>query len=717
MVDAPAIPFNRPSFGPAAMDHLTAVMRSGQTSGDRAVSRRCEALLAEITGSARVFLTPSCTGALEMSALLLDVGPGDEVIVPSFTFTSSANAFVLLGARPVFVDSRPDTLNLDASKLDALVTARTRAVVVMHYAGVGCEMDAVTELARRRGIAVVEDNAHGLMGSLDGKALGSFGVMSTVSFHETKNLACGEGGALFLNDPALVARAEMVREKGTNRERAAGLVMLWVIGMVVVRLARGVVLLDRPITDDEHSVRFGAQVLLTGQCMAPSPGPTEIFPQLFLFTRGGRVASFDFLGPQLVWVAEFGGHLNGLLIAALGALPLPALAYAVGRRRTAAWGLAAALLFVASPTGALFSITSHANTFSRGLIALSAALAVWAAGSPSLARWAAAGLSLGAAGLCRPAEVFLLSAPLAVMAVVRAARGSRDDRTALAGLLLGVLPWFALFALHNRCVTGHALLHARFAPSELVHNWNHPPTTRLQNFGGNFAYNVLLLGVWFLGPLGLPLVALGAGRDKVLAGVAAGVALGLALAILHPDPGIHLIGPIHYADSTVALALLAVAGLARLADSRYARLVDRPRAVATLAVAVGLAGAVLAGWTAATLQKHAVAEEVLAAQLSPERLGRAVVLVPPRRWILEGTPGLPGVPFLRAVGSHERAWPPNDPALSDPVLLLHDLPGAEDVARRRFPERRLLRLQLIDRPPWMRIVQVPAGPTVSPKRR
>lgn len=219
MVAAPPIPFNRPSFGPAALDHLAAVMRSGQTCGDRSVSRRCESELAAITGSARVFLTPSCTAALEMSALLLGVGPGDEVIVPSFTFTSSANAFALLGARPVFVDSRPDTLNLDEGRLEGLVTARTKAVVVMHYAGVGCEMGAVTELARRRGLAVVEDNAHGLMGALDGRPLGGFGAMSTASFHETKNLACGEGGALFVNDPSLVERAEVVREKGTNRGR------------------------------------------------------------------------------------------------------------------------------------------------------------------------------------------------------------------------------------------------------------------------------------------------------------------------------------------------------------------------------------------------------------------------------------------------------------------------------------------------------------------
>lgn len=502
-----------------------------------------------------------------------------------------------------------------------------------------------------------------------------------------------------------------------QRERAAALVMLWVIGLVFARLGRAVLLLDRPITDDENSVRFGAQVLLTGQCRVPSPGPTEIFPQLFLFTRGGRVTSFDFLGPQLVWVVELGAGLNGLLIAALGALPLPALAYAAGRRRSAAWGLLAAFLFVASPTGALFSITSHANTFSRGLLALAAALAAWAAGAPSLGRWIVAGLSLGAAGLCRPVEVFMLSAPLALMAAVRAARGSREDRTALAGLALGTLPWLALFAAHNHCVTGRALLMARFARSELVHNWVRPPTTWLQNFGGNFAYNVLLVGVWFLGPLGLPLVALGAGRDRTMLGLAAGVGAGLALSIFHSDPGIHLIGPIHYADSTVPLALLAAAGLARLYDSRYARLVDRRRAVVGVCLAVAVASAVLVAWTGATLQRHALAEDTLAERLSPARRGRAVVLVPPRRWLLEGTPELPGVPYLRGVGSHERAWPPNDPALANPVLLLHDLPGAEEIARRRFPDRRLLRLELVNGPPWMRIVRVPPPPTVSPDRR
>ncbi len=154
-----------------------------------------------------------------MSAILLGIQPGDEVIIPDFTFVSTVNAFVLRGAKPVFVDVRPDTLNLDESKLEAAITPRTKAIVPVHYAGVGCEMDSIMEIARRHNIAVVEDNAHGLFGKYKGKYLGTFGAMATQSFHETKNFSCGEGGALLINDPALAERAEIIREKGTNRSR------------------------------------------------------------------------------------------------------------------------------------------------------------------------------------------------------------------------------------------------------------------------------------------------------------------------------------------------------------------------------------------------------------------------------------------------------------------------------------------------------------------
>ena len=167
----------------------------------------------------RALVTTSCTHALEMAALLLEIQPGDEVIVPSFTFVSTINAFVLRGATPVFCDIRADTLNLDETRLDALITPRTKAIVLVHYAGVGCEMDAIMEIAGRRGVAVVEDNAHGLFGKYRGKWLGTLGCLAAQSFHETKNITCGEGGALLINDERYIERAEIIREKGTNRSR------------------------------------------------------------------------------------------------------------------------------------------------------------------------------------------------------------------------------------------------------------------------------------------------------------------------------------------------------------------------------------------------------------------------------------------------------------------------------------------------------------------
>jgi dTDP-4-amino-4,6-dideoxygalactose transaminase len=213
------IPFTRPGLLDAALPKIQEALSSGKLGGDGPFCRRAEKLLEETVGSKRALVTTSCTHALEMSALLLDLAPGDEVIVPSFTFVSTVNAFVLRGARPVFADIRPDTLNLDEAQLESLVTARTRAIVPVHYAGVGCELDAITAIARRCGATVVEDNAHGLFASYRGKPLGSFGAFATQSFHDTKNLTCGEGGALLVNDPSFVERAEIVREKGTNRSR------------------------------------------------------------------------------------------------------------------------------------------------------------------------------------------------------------------------------------------------------------------------------------------------------------------------------------------------------------------------------------------------------------------------------------------------------------------------------------------------------------------
>jgi len=213
------IPFNRPCLAGNEYKYIAQAIANGHASGDGPFTRKCHEFLERELGVPRVLLTTSCTHALEMAALLLDSGPEDEVIVPSFTFVSTANAFALRGARLVFADIRPDTLNLDESRLESLITARTKAIVVVHYAGVSCDMDSILAIAARHGVRVVEDNAHGLFSRYRGTYTGKFGCLATQSFHETKNFTSGEGGALVINDPDLLERALVIREKGTDRSR------------------------------------------------------------------------------------------------------------------------------------------------------------------------------------------------------------------------------------------------------------------------------------------------------------------------------------------------------------------------------------------------------------------------------------------------------------------------------------------------------------------
>jgi dTDP-4-amino-4,6-dideoxygalactose transaminase len=218
-VDQWSVPFNRPYMTGKELFYIAQAHFEGALAGDGPFTKRCHALLERQTGCAKALLTHSCTAALEIAALLLDCLEGDEVIMPSYTFVSTANAFVLRGARPVFVDVRTDTLNLDETLVEAAVTPRTKAIVAVHYAGVGCEMDVIVDIAKRHGLRVVEDAAQGVMSTYKGRPLGAIGDIGAFSFHETKNITSGEGGALLVNDPELVVRAEIIREKGTDRSR------------------------------------------------------------------------------------------------------------------------------------------------------------------------------------------------------------------------------------------------------------------------------------------------------------------------------------------------------------------------------------------------------------------------------------------------------------------------------------------------------------------
>jgi dTDP-4-amino-4,6-dideoxygalactose transaminase len=213
------IPFNKPCLTGSELLYAAKAIILGHSAGDGSFTRSCHRLLEAELDVDRALLTTSCTHALELAAMLVDIQPGDEVIVPSFAFVSTVNAFVLRGARPVFADIRPDTANLDESLLESLITPRTRVIVPLHYAGVACEMDRIMEIAERHGIVVVEDNAHGLFARYKERYLGTFGALAAQSFHETKNITCGEGGALLINDQSFIERAEILRDKGTNRKQ------------------------------------------------------------------------------------------------------------------------------------------------------------------------------------------------------------------------------------------------------------------------------------------------------------------------------------------------------------------------------------------------------------------------------------------------------------------------------------------------------------------
>ena len=211
------IPFNRPRLNGRELQYIAEAHQHGHLSGDGVFTSKCNAWIEATTGSKKALLTHSCTAALEMTAILADIQPGDEVIMPSYTFVSTANAFVLRGGVPVFVDIRPDTLNIDETLVEVAITPRTKAIVAVHYAGVGCEMDTIMCIAERHKLLVIEDAAQGVMSTYKGKHLGTIGHLGTYSFHETKNLISGEGGALLINDSRFIDRAEIIREKGTNR--------------------------------------------------------------------------------------------------------------------------------------------------------------------------------------------------------------------------------------------------------------------------------------------------------------------------------------------------------------------------------------------------------------------------------------------------------------------------------------------------------------------
>ena len=490
----------------------------------------------------------------------------------------------------------------------------------------------------------------------------------------------------------------------TPRERRLGVLALTLVALAVYRIGRAVFLLDLPVTDDEYAVDFGGRIMASGHLMTRYPLPREALPSLFLFFRDGAVGSFDWPGGQAVAALAEITRLGPLLWAALAAAPIAALGALVGRRLGPAWGLVTALLFVCSPMATLLSLTTHAQIASRALFA--AALLAFSAADldGGVRKWTVTGALIGLTFLCRPLETAFLTAPIAIWALLQTARRSPQYRGALAGLAIGFVPAVLLFAWHSYAMTGNPLLPPRFASPEHV---DVTTTSLWWRVGDNVTYNILMLAVWFLGPIGVALVAAGALTDRFTRLLALSVASDLCLAFFHDNSGLHIVGPIHYSECVVPLAILATYGLARLTRlPQDGASTDRLAGALAVALSVGLI--IVTGVQALALRDQAALQRSVyrAVERGVRDPGgrRAVVLTP---WFFSVVNARPDT---RDLGTWVHDWRRPTLDLSEDVLYLRDAPAVPADLRALFPDRRFFRIQAVREPPFLLLVPFDGGP-------
>ncbi|NOK18054.1 glycosyltransferase family 39 protein [Corallococcus carmarthensis] len=478
------------------------------------------------------------------------------------------------------------------------------------------------------------------------------------------------------------------------RERRAALLLLGGAAFVVARLGRFFFLRDFPVTDDEVSARFGGQVLASGHVLTPLLNPPLAQPGLFLYARDGLVSSFEWLGLQATWALSEWTGTGSLVFSLVAAVPVMTVAWVATRRLGPAWGGVAAALVLVSPMAAMLSMTTHGHLLSRAALAV-AVVAFLRAEERGVRGWAVLGLVSGVAFLCRPFESLFFLAPFYLDLLWRMARRQLAAGPCVGGLALGWLLPVVAFLAFNHAVTGDALLPARVSMYTFPAQLTEQDGTLLQRFGANTSYNALMLAVWFLGPLGVALVALGAAWDRLTVLLSLAVLSLLGLGLFHDNHGIHAVGPIHYSECAPALALVAVHGLKRAVDFvRRASVSARPLLLATGgALAVGLG--IFDTHHALALREQSAIHEAVATYLRDAGLGRAVVLAPQYQVVWKR------VPEFRRVGSWVLEWPPPPPDASDDVLVLHDGPGHFEKLRERFPDRRFFRLKPGRAPePW-----------------
>lgn len=505
-------------------------------------------------------------------------------------------------------------------------------------------------------------------------------------------------------DPFLLRIATWITRLDAQQRRRA-LLLLALLSLAAARIGRAVFLLDLPLTDDELAVEFGGRIIASGHMMAHLGVPHESIPGLFLYFRNGAVGSFDWVGGQVVAAVAEITRLGPLVWAALAVVPIASLGALVRTRLGPGWGGVAALIFICSPMAALLSFTTHAQLASRAFFSLALLAFSSADLKGGLDKWVLTGAGMGLMFLCRPPETVFLCAPLVVWALVQTARRTPEYRPALVGLAAGFLPALALFFWQCYATTGNPLLPARFAANAV----DVTSTSLWSRFGDNMSYNVLMLALWFLGPLGLLLVAAGVLKDRFTRLLGVSVAADLCLALFHDNSGLHIVGPIHYSECAVPLTVLATAGMAKLV-----RLVGNDQAALRLrsALAVGLTLGLgtftlieaLALRNQAQLQ-HTIYEAVDRAVQDPDGQ-RAVVLTP---WFFAIVNAFPDT---RELGTWVHDWRRPRVDLEDPVLYLRDAPEVEPTLRARFPDRRFFRLQPLRESPFVLVTPLDRG---SPK--
>ena len=491
------------------------------------------------------------------------------------------------------------------------------------------------------------------------------------------------------------------------REHRLAIVALTCVAFAIARIGRAIFLLDLPITDDELAVEFGGRVLASGHLMVQLPLLREALPDLFLLFRNGAVGSFDWPGGVAIAALAEVTRLQSLVWTALAVAPVPILVVLMTQRLGRTWGYTAAAIFLCSPMATLMSMTTHAQLASRALFAGGLLALHLADRDGGMRRWTTAGLIFGLAFLCRPIETAFFCLPIAAWALARTVKRDATYSAALPGLALGAAAGVALLLWHSYAITGNPLLPARFA---VPANTDVMSPSLWARFGDNVTYNILMLAIWFLGPLGVALVAVGVLADRFTRLLGACIVADLCLAFFHDNPGLHIVGPIHYAECATPLSIIATYGLAAAVNAvrRYQLDVRTTLAMTAVPLTLGLGIFTL-------VQGTALREQALVQRIVYETIDRAarqpgdpkaVVLTP---WFFGVTSS---IPRMRDIGSWVHDWRRPQLDLSDDVLYLRDVRGAEDELRRELPGRRFYRLAKPPGSPYLALVPLEGGAAI-----